>query len=208
LLVGVNLQKHPPMKHVNLLIGIAALALVNVMSFAGSTFEGELKQLQEKHEKELAAAVEPVNRHYQQDLEQLLRKASQSGDLDTAVKAKEALQSLSGNNADSAAKGVSTELMSGDFETKVLGDWILENSHGKVLYPMQIERVEPGLIRITRPGGGTAFIGEYKVDGVNLVKQARAGDPNFDMTWHFAGGHLKLKSVKNSFYNDWVLKRK
>jgi hypothetical protein len=44
----------------------------------------ELKQLQEQHQKDAAAALEPVNKRYASALEQLLRRAVQANDQDTA----------------------------------------------------------------------------------------------------------------------------
>jgi hypothetical protein len=68
------------------LIIAPCLCLVAITSPAvGQTrFSQELKQLQEKHAKELAIAVEPVNRRYRSELETMLRRATQANDLPTA----------------------------------------------------------------------------------------------------------------------------
>lgn len=59
--------------------------LVTTLS-AETPFEREFKQLRDQREKSVAAAVDPINRRYQASLEQLLRRATQGNDLDTAVK--------------------------------------------------------------------------------------------------------------------------
>ena len=49
-------------------------------------FEQELAQLQEQRAKALATASDPINRRYAVSLEQLLRRATQANDLDSAIK--------------------------------------------------------------------------------------------------------------------------
>jgi hypothetical protein len=72
-----------------LAVGIffAAAALVYSQSY-----ERDLAQLREQREQAKAAVVEPIERRYQVALEQLLRRATQGGDLDTALKVKEELE--------------------------------------------------------------------------------------------------------------------
>jgi hypothetical protein len=126
--------------------------------------------------------------------------------LDTALKVKDALKSL--GEASETAAGGTGGTVPGDFAAKIVGDWILENSRGSVLYPIRIEREEDGVVRMVMNGGGTVFAGDYKLEGTKLVKAVKPGDPGFDMTWHYAAGHLKLKAGPKSAFNDWVLRRK
>ena len=70
---------------------------------AESPFEREFKQLREQRDKTVAAAVEPINRKYQASLDQLLRRATQGNDLETALKIKEAMTQVSPGAATSAA---------------------------------------------------------------------------------------------------------
>src|SRR4051812_3131455 len=49
----------------------------------------ELNQIEDQHTKAVAAALEPITRRYQVALEQLLKRATQTNDLDTALKIKE-----------------------------------------------------------------------------------------------------------------------
>lgn len=91
-----------------LFIGFAAAPLQ-----AQTDAAREFEQVQQQRDKAIAAAIEPINRRYQQSLEQLLRRATQSNDLDTAVKIKAALASL----PQEAAK-------------QLAGDWALRASTG------------------------------------------------------------------------------
>ena len=77
-------------------IKLALLTFVTATSalHAETSFERELKQLQEQRDKAIASAAEPINRRYQTSLEQLLRHTTQANDLETAVKIKAELQNL------------------------------------------------------------------------------------------------------------------
>ncbi len=73
---------------------VAAGALI-VMSFwlasgarADSTYERELKRLTDQRDKEVATAVAPIQKRFQAAAEQLLRRATQAGDLDAANRIK------------------------------------------------------------------------------------------------------------------------
>jgi hypothetical protein len=75
------------------LIAIALICSAALLR-AQSTHDREFTQLTEQRDKALAAAAEPINRRYQAALEQLLRRATQANNLETAVKIKSALQTL------------------------------------------------------------------------------------------------------------------
>jgi len=82
-----------------------ALALLPPVLHAESAYDREVQQLTEQRDKAAAAAVEPINRRYQSSLEQLLKRATQAGDLDAAVKIKALLDPLSaGSSTDSEAQ--------------------------------------------------------------------------------------------------------
>ena len=72
-------------------VAIAAFASFAASLHAESPFLREFNQLQEQRDKAITAAIEPVNRRYQASLEQLMRKATQANDLDTANRIKRAL---------------------------------------------------------------------------------------------------------------------
>ncbi|MEA3187015.1 MAG: hypothetical protein QOD99_845 [Chthoniobacter sp.] len=125
------------MKYLSEATAIVVFHFSATTSFADASYRNEFKERQEKHEKELVAAVEPINRRYQDELQQFLKKATQVGDLETALEVKEALRIPAPAEKPSAGAGA---LVPTDLEARVLGDWILENARGKVLYPVQIER--------------------------------------------------------------------
>jgi len=56
--------------------------------------ERELKALQEQHDKDEAAALDPIHRRHQQSLEQLLRHALQANDVKAAVAIRAAIDTL------------------------------------------------------------------------------------------------------------------
>jgi len=65
----------------------------------------ELSQIEDQHTKTVAAAMEPIQRRYKEALEQLLKRATQTNDLDTALKIKERLAALDSSGALSPATG-------------------------------------------------------------------------------------------------------
>ena len=79
------------MRYPSLAVAIAATASFSASLHAQSPFLREFNQLQEQRDKAITAAIEPVNRRYQASLEQLMRKATQANDLDTANRIKQAL---------------------------------------------------------------------------------------------------------------------
>ena len=64
------------------------------MLYAESSYEREMAALEEQHNKDMAAALTPIEGRYQASLEQLMQRATQIGDLDTALKVKEKLAAL------------------------------------------------------------------------------------------------------------------
>ena len=75
------------MKYSFILITLAAASTLSLR--AEAPFEREFNQLREQRDKLIAAAAEPINRKYQVSLDQLLRRAMQGNDLDTALKIKQ-----------------------------------------------------------------------------------------------------------------------
>ena len=82
---------------------------------AASAIAPEFDQLTLARDKELATAVEPINRVYQKALETLQQRATQANDLDTANRIKEALDKLSA-------------------KTEILGTWDFVNHADGVKY--------------------------------------------------------------------------
>ncbi len=74
---------------------IAIVFLASASSiFAQSLFERDLQQLKDQRDKAITAATDPINRRYKAAVEQLIGRATQSKDLETAVKAKAELIDL------------------------------------------------------------------------------------------------------------------
>jgi hypothetical protein len=73
------------------LIGITSTA---TLLSGNSPYESDLRQLEQQHAAAVATAVEALNRRYQADLEQLLKRATQNNDLDAAIKINNALAKL------------------------------------------------------------------------------------------------------------------
>jgi hypothetical protein len=61
---------------------------------AGTPVEQELKLLQQQREKAVASVIDPIERRYQESLEQMLRRALQAKDLEGSVKIQEAISLL------------------------------------------------------------------------------------------------------------------
>ena len=77
----------------SIIIIIVSLATTATSTILAETpFEREFVQLREQRAKAVAAAVDPINRKYQATLDQLLRRATQGNDLDTAIKLKAELE--------------------------------------------------------------------------------------------------------------------
>src|SRR5688572_29904440 len=92
-------------------INIAVTLCAFVSAASGeSAFERDLKQLIDQRDKAIAAAAAPINTRFNTAAEQLLRRATQSGDLDSANKIKAAMGGggTLGGSATSTASPAST----------------------------------------------------------------------------------------------------
>lgn len=98
----------PPMQ--STIIATATLAILLLASAAAQTDSArELKQLQDQREKAISAATDPINRRYTATLEQLLRRAVQSNDTETANRIRAELQKF-GVTASAVGAGSSSLL--------------------------------------------------------------------------------------------------
>jgi hypothetical protein len=100
------------------LITIVVCSLSTLSALAQVSYSTDLQRLKDEHQKSVQAAVEPLNRRYGVDLESLLRKATQSGDLDTALKVREEMKAL-GVSAPQPASGSATI----DSRQALIGKW-------------------------------------------------------------------------------------
>lgn len=74
---------------------LATLAALTASAFAQSgTYKSDYERLQRDYEAATAQALDPVKKRHADALQQLIRKATQASDLETAVKAKESLDQL------------------------------------------------------------------------------------------------------------------
>ena len=71
------------------ILSVLLVQAVTATLLAESPIEREFKQLREQRDKTIAAAIDPINRKYQVSLDQLLRRATQTNDLETALKIKQ-----------------------------------------------------------------------------------------------------------------------
>ena len=88
-------------------IAIASACITSTL-VAEPPFDRDLKQLKEQRDRAIAAASEPINRRYRESLEQLLRRATQGNDLDTALKVKTELATVSLGSATAPASRIKT----------------------------------------------------------------------------------------------------
>ncbi|RYD36302.1 MAG: hypothetical protein EOP87_05720 [Verrucomicrobiaceae bacterium] len=70
------------------------LPLIPIPLSAQGAYEAEFQKIRQDREQSLEAAAAPINRRYKESLEQLLRRATQNADLDTALRIREALAAL------------------------------------------------------------------------------------------------------------------
>ena len=71
------------------IVSLLLTATIIATLHAETPSEREFKQLRDQRDKAVAAAIEPINRRYQSSLDQLLRRATQANDLETALKIKQ-----------------------------------------------------------------------------------------------------------------------
>ncbi|HYF34207.1 MAG TPA: hypothetical protein VD994_02865 [Prosthecobacter sp.] len=90
------------MKSQIILLLAFALSSLGGVSYGQTAYQKELDQLVEYRDKALAAAAAPINERFQSSAQQLLRRATQAGDLEGATKIKEAIEA----NARSSREGI------------------------------------------------------------------------------------------------------
>ena len=81
-------------------ITLVMLLTILLPGMARAQIDHDLKELRDQHSKAVAAALDPINRHYKESLEQLLRRATQAGELDAAVKIKEEISQITAATAE------------------------------------------------------------------------------------------------------------
>lgn len=143
------------MKHLASAFSACLFLLPFSASLAGTSVEEELKQLQQQREKAVAAAVDPIDRKYQEALEQMLRRALQAKDVEGAIKIQGLLSSLPGEVAKQLA-----------------GTWTLLASTG---YRAELTFREDGSVSYS----GASKIPWRVSDGVLLVGSKKGEEDRF-----------------------------
>ena len=78
-----------------LALALATHTALTVAAFAQTgTYNSEYERLQKDYETATKQALDPLQKRHAAALQQLLRKATQAGDLETALKVKEALEKI------------------------------------------------------------------------------------------------------------------
>ena len=133
------------MKYILISFALVVAVFTQPDAVADLSFASDLAQLSEQRDKAISAATEPINRRYQTSLEQLLRKATQANDLETAVKIKEAISAL---------------LQSGVTATQMIGTWTERRAN------------VPAVPRVFKENGvflhESGMICHWKIDGQRL----------------------------------------
>ena len=155
-------------------LSLAALLpfVLNVASVrADSASERELTQAREQRDKAVAFAVEPINRRYQATLEQLLRKATQANDLETAVKIQNELKTLQPASSSTDLR-TAIEGKEWTWERPGVSEWIKFNKGGTLLHKVgwtgTWEIAGPRTVNITTPNNSSAVL-EFN-DSANSYK--------------------------------------
>ncbi len=116
-----------------------ALLSTAVLVSAESSYDRELGQLKEQRDAAKAAVVEPIERRYQASLEQLLKRATQGGDLEAALNVKEELMKFPGAND---PRNTPLEL---------IGSWDLIDEPTNLHFPREF-KPNGKLVCVTPPG--------------------------------------------------------
>ncbi len=115
------------------LVALAALAGAGVTR-AESTHDREMRQLQDQRDKALAAAAEPINRQYLASMEALLKRATQSSDLDAAMRIRAEIQRVKGSAAvPESANSVLAELQDGVWTLGPFQDRLVFKANGDLI---------------------------------------------------------------------------
>lgn len=146
---------------------ILTLLLLVHVSFAQSSFERELHKLTEERDKALARSSEPIQRKYKELLERLMQRATRDGDLDAAIKIKEAIAMIPTSILASKPRPKTAQELREFLDETV---WNISNKTptGDVAYTLTFDK--NGTFKYS-----DGRIGAYEVVGPNDFKIA--GDP-------------------------------
>ena len=189
------------MKPPRILTSTFLLILATASILLGETpFERELTQLKEQRDRAAATAVEPINRRYKESLDQLLRRATQGNDLDTALKIKTELGTAPAIPATPKAGAPLPDPKAPAPAAGALMDLKLQ------LPGTKWKAVNDGHILEFRPGGTFVEwgvkVGKYEAKSKERVERIRGDQKNPDILFLTRDGrHLE----KNKGFPGFVL---
>lgn len=152
---------------------------------AESPYDREFTQLRDQRARAVAAAVEPINRKYQAALDQLLRRATQGNDLETALKIKKEMGTQTASIASPApTTPESTEEVKGDIGADIQQSVWIGNSNRVV--GMKLLFQANGTIRLYHdpkkyPDSGFWTSWTWKFSGTGLTVSGGTGKPYEDV---------------------------
>jgi hypothetical protein len=101
----------------NRILVLLVVCVSTAASFGDAALERELKLLVEQREKALAAAAAPIDARFKVAADQLLRRATQAGDLDAANKIKAAIDGVLPRGAKDSVKDLRKQLVGTNWKT-------------------------------------------------------------------------------------------
>ena len=110
-------------------IACVMLCSLSTLTFADSIYQTQLKQLTEQRDKALASAAQPINKKYQESLQDLLLRASRSNDTEAVAVIADALKAL-GTPADTKK----TPALPPEAK-RYVGRWTITFENGTVIGP-------------------------------------------------------------------------
>jgi hypothetical protein len=133
-----------------------------------------------EHDRAVAAALEPIHRRYRAELENLLRRATQSNDLDTAVRIKQQLEKLGPNTPANLPAGKAEAIGVWGFKNNADGHTGSVEIHADNTYSSNGKRIgrwaiEGNQIVITLDEGGHQDRYDLPVRGGKLEGKNRLG---------------------------------
>ena len=154
------------MRTTHYLLTIGCLVLAASPLLAETDIGREMNRLQDEHVKAVAAATEPLKRRYQTALEQLLKRATQANELDTAVRIREQLTALE-------AAAVSPTTGKPHYTRETLPSFLTTTEWSWSAKPEPPDRPNPTRVTFTKDGQFLMMgkvTGSYKVIGAATLE--------------------------------------
>ncbi len=124
---------------------VCVLMMATAAVFSETLFERELERLRSDYEKAVAAALAPIKRRHQADLETLLHRATRANDIDAATKIKRVLDEVIISPEDR----LSAVVTAGPWEWYTTVDWTGTSYHVRFCHDGRCE-IAPGKQFLTK----------------------------------------------------------